>query len=71
MKFINRILCGLFGHKYTRKRRVTYTITELYCIRCKKEFAIHYMVGTILPLDDELRKLHSEIQEEEYKQSNQ
>jgi hypothetical protein len=37
LKFIPRIYCSFFGHKYQVSRKVTYHVNEYNCKRCKKE----------------------------------
>jgi len=58
----NRLLCAAFGHKYKLKRRITKNISEMVCKRCKKEFGINCAVKSILPMDDELREMHEDLQ---------
>jgi uncharacterized protein YbaR (Trm112 family) len=58
---MKRIICYLFGHQYRISRRITSEITELFCYRCKNQFAIHTGVKTLLPLDMELFEMHNEI----------
>jgi hypothetical protein len=67
MKAINKILCFVFGHKYRIKRKITSTIRELKCSRCKEEFAMSDDSQCVLSLDDEFRELNDELQEEKYK----
>ena len=67
MKTINKILCFVFGHKYRIKRKITSTIRELKCSRCKEEFAMSDDSQCVLSLDDEFRELNDELQEEKYK----
>jgi hypothetical protein len=60
----NRLLaavCWLFGHRYKVTRRITKSIAELQCPRCKKEFGINTTAKALLPMDDELRSLHREL----------
>jgi hypothetical protein len=58
---MKQVLCYLFGHKYKISRRITPEITELFCGRCKDQFALHSGVKTLLPLDMELFEMHNEI----------
>ena len=55
---MKKIICYLFGHKYSFIRRINYDICEVFCERCYKEFGIHQGYGTILPLDDDLKFVH-------------
>jgi hypothetical protein len=54
-------VCWLFGHRYKVTRRITKSIAELQCPRCKKEFGINTSAQALLPMDDELRSLHREL----------
>jgi len=54
-------VCLGFGHKYKVTRRITKSIAELQCPRCKKEFGINTTAQALLPMDDELRSLHREL----------
>ena len=58
---MKKIICYFLGHNYRISRRINPTITELFCHRCKEQFAINTDVKTILPLDMELFNLHNEI----------
>lgn len=58
---LNKILCFILGHKYRLKKKITTNISEVTCLRCKKEFGINYYTKSLLEMDDELRELHSEI----------
>jgi hypothetical protein len=54
-------VCWVFGHRYKVTRRITQSIAELQCPRCKKEFGINTTAQALLPMDDELRSLHREL----------
>jgi hypothetical protein len=56
-----KIICYLFGHKYRLQKRISNTIREIKCKRCGLEFGMNDDVKTVLPLDNELRKLHKEL----------
>ena len=56
---MKRILCKLLGHKYKLLRKISNTIVEVKCDRCKAEFGMNSDVKSILPLDGELQTLHS------------
>ena len=55
---MRNLMCRLFGHRYKHKRRITRSVHELTCARCKREFAINTDAKTVLPMDFELRELH-------------
>jgi transcription initiation factor IIE alpha subunit len=54
-------MCRLFGHKYTLKRNITPYLREIKCERCGKEFGINDETKSVLPLDNELKKLHRDL----------
>jgi hypothetical protein len=54
-------VCFLFGHRYKVTRRITKSIAELQCLRCKKDFGINTSAQALLPMDDELRSLHRDL----------
>lgn len=56
-------VCWLLGHKYKVTSRITKSISELQCPRCKKEFCINTTAQSLLPMDDELRSLHIDFLE--------
>lgn len=56
------MVCSINGHQYLKTRTISPTIHELMCVRCKEEFAINQYVKSVLPLDEELRQLHSMLQ---------
>jgi hypothetical protein len=58
---MKKLICAIFGHRYRLLRQISPTIQELNCSRCKKEFGINHTVKAVLPMDDELRKLHNDI----------
>lgn len=51
----------VFGHKYRLFRKVTDSIREVECKRCKEQFGMHDVVKVLVPLDDELRHAHNII----------
>jgi hypothetical protein len=53
-----RVMCRLFGHDYKLLRKISPTIREVKCGRCKQEFGMNDSVKGLLPLDDELRDYH-------------
>lgn len=59
--FLYSVMCRLFGHEYTLKRNITPYLREIECKRCNKEFGMNDQVQSVLPLDSELKKLHSEL----------
>lgn len=52
------VVCFIFGHRYKVTKRITKSISELQCKRCKKEFGINTSCESLLPLDKELKELH-------------
>lgn len=52
------VVCFIFGHRYKVTKRITKSIAELQCKRCKKEFGINTSCESLLPLDKELKELH-------------
>jgi hypothetical protein len=54
-------VCRLFGHNYKLLRKISPTIREVKCGRCKQEFGMNDSVQALLPLDDELRDCHANI----------
>jgi hypothetical protein len=55
------IICRIFGHRYRLLRKVTHSIREIECKRCKAQFGMSDEHRAILPLDSELRRAHSVI----------
>ena len=53
------VVCFIFGHRYKVTKRITKSISELQCKRCKKEFGINTSCESLLPLDKELKELHN------------
>lgn len=60
---MKKLICKIFGHRYRILRNVSPTIQELKCDRCKTEFGMNHDARVILPMDDELRRLHKDILE--------
>lgn len=58
-RYMKKIICFFFGHKYRIKRRISRTTRELKCTRCKKEFGMNDDAKVVLPLDTELIELHN------------
>lgn len=56
LKVMRKIICYVFGHKYKVLRRITNTIRELKCERCRKEFAMNDDVRCVLPLSIDLKE---------------
>ncbi len=59
--FLYSVMCRLFGHKYTLKRNITPYLREIKCERCGKEFGMNDETKSVLPLDNELKRLHSDL----------
>ena len=55
------IKCVLFGHTYILHRKVNSYVREMKCKKCDKKFAMNDDMQTLLPLDYELQKLHTEM----------
>ena len=60
------LLCILFGHKYRLHRKVTLSIRELKCKRCKSLFAMSDDVYTVLPLSADLKRMHDDLIQSQY-----
>lgn len=58
---MRRLLCFVFGHKCRMLRRITSAVRELYCKRCKSQFAMNDHVQALLPLTGEFVELHNEM----------
>lgn len=58
---MKKIICYLFGHKYTLLRKISATTRELKCSRCKKEFGMNDAAKAVIPLDFELKELHNSV----------
>lgn len=56
-----KIICFLFGHRYKLFMKITKSIDEVHCSRCRKQFSLHHDLKTILPLDKELIDFHNDI----------
>lgn len=61
MNQANKLICLLFGHKYRLLRSVTSYCREIKCRRCKAEFVMNDDWLSLLPLDDEFKKMHDEM----------
>jgi hypothetical protein len=55
------VVCRFFGHKYRLKKQITPYLREIKCTRCKQEFGMNDQTQSVLPLDNELRKLHATL----------
>lgn len=53
-KFIKRIKCKVFGHRYTTDIFYDSNVQKLKCLRCGKYFGINHSVKSILDWDQEL-----------------
>lgn len=58
---LGAVMCRLFGHDYKLLRKISPTIRELKCGRCKQEFGMNDNVQALLPLDDELLDCHATL----------
>ena len=56
---MRKLICKILGHKYKLLRKISNTIVEVKCDRCKSEFGMNSDIESILPLDGELKTLHS------------
>jgi phage FluMu protein Com len=63
---MRKIICKISGHKYKLLRKISNTIVEVKCDRCKNEFGMNSDAQTILPLDGELKTLHSFLLHEKH-----
>ena len=61
-------MCRLFGHDYKLLRKISATIREVKCGRCKQEFGMNDNVQALLPLNDELQECHNTLLEQKSKQ---
>jgi hypothetical protein len=60
---MKKLICKIFGHKYKLHRKITSSIREVKCTRCKQLFGMNDDIQTILPLDWELKFAHDLIQD--------
>ena len=56
---MKKIICKILGHKYKLLRKISNTIVEVKCARCNSEFGMNSDTQSILPLDGELKTLHT------------
>lgn len=61
IRIMKKILCKIFGHKYSVSRNVSPTIRELSCERCSKEFGMNDEFSMVLPLDKDLKEAHDVV----------
>lgn len=61
LTYLLDIRCAIFHHDLKVTRRISKTVGELYCCRCKREFAINTEVKAFIPLCDEIRALHDSM----------
>lgn len=55
---MKKLICKIFGHKYTLLRRISPTIRELKCTRCNSEFGMNDELMAVLPMDFDLKHAH-------------
>ena len=60
-------MCRLFGYDYSLLRKISATIREVKCGRCKQEFGMNDNVQALLPMDDELHECHNILLEQQFK----
>lgn len=49
---IKRLICWLFGHDLKVIKKLSIQCEKLFCIRCRRYFAINHNVRAFLPYDD-------------------
>jgi hypothetical protein len=56
-KYLNKLKCKLFGHKYEPEIWFDYNVQKIRCRRCHKKFGINHDVQAIIPWDTELENV--------------
>lgn len=61
MKFIERLLCAILGHRYVVERVINEGCRVVGCTRCGKRWGMHDATKSFLPMDAELEQYHKEM----------
>ena len=58
MKFLLRVVCLFFGHKYVLTQNLSEQSRRVACIRCGQMFAMNDDVRAVVPWDSEFHRLY-------------
>lgn len=60
-KKISALKCIMGCHQFETLREVNNEVKEVKCRNCGKEFGIYDGISSCLPLDDEMRAVHTSL----------
>ncbi len=58
MKFIERLLCALFGHRYVVLRVFNPGARQVGCTRCNRVWAMHDETRSFVPWDGDFEAMY-------------
>ena len=58
---LSSVRCIMGCHEFETIREVSNEVKEVKCRNCGKEFGIYDGISSCLPLDDEMRAIHSSL----------
>ena len=58
MRFLKRVLCLIFGHKYVLTQQLSNQSRRIACIRCHEMFAMNDDVRAVVPWSAEFHRLY-------------
>ena len=58
MKFLLRVVCLFFGHKYVLTQNLSKQSRRVACTRCRQMFAMNDDVGAVVPWDAGFHRLY-------------
>ncbi len=58
---LSSLKCIMGCHQFETIREINAEVKEVKCKNCGKEFGIYEGISSCLPLDDEMRSLHSSL----------
>lgn len=58
MKFLLRVVCLFFGHKYVLTQNLSKQSRRVACTRCRQMFAMNDDVCAVVPWDSEFHRLY-------------
>ena len=59
---LKSLKCIMGCHQFETIREISAEVKEVKCRNCGKEFGIYEGISSCLPLDDEMRAVHSAIE---------
>jgi hypothetical protein len=56
---IERLMCAIFGHKYTVEKHLSHYARKIGCTRCNRKWAMNDQIKAFVEWDGEFEEMYS------------